>query len=111
MNIQHPTSNIQHPRRGLWLVRSVLGLIAAGTVLSVSFGAQDTNGYPPSNSFNIIQTKNIFNPNRYRRENFTNQPVRTRLNAFALVGTMSYSKGKFAFFDGTSSEYKKVLEL
>src|SRR5208282_5280667 len=26
-------------------------------------------------------------------------------------GTMSYSKGTFAFFDGTSSDYSKVLKL
>src|SRR6202000_3031119 len=30
--------------------------------------------------------------------------------SIALVGTMSYPKGKFAFFDGSSSQYKKVLE-
>ena len=32
------------------------------------------------------------------------------MDAFALVGTMSYQKGTFAFFDGTSPEYRKVLE-
>ena len=28
-----------------------------------------------------------------------------------LVGTMTYEKGTFAFFDGTSSDYKKALKL
>jgi hypothetical protein len=32
------------------------------------------------------------------------------VEAFTLVGTMSYEKGIFAFFDGTSSDYKKVLK-
>jgi len=32
------------------------------------------------------------------------------VDAFALVGTMSYQKGQFAFFDGTSEAYRKVLE-
>jgi hypothetical protein len=35
------------------------------------------------------------------------QPV---ADAFSLVGTMSYAKGTFAFFDGTTSEYRKVVE-
>jgi hypothetical protein len=110
MNIQHSTFNIQHRRRGLWFVRSLAGLFAAGMALSVSSGAQETNSYPPLNSFQIIGTKNIFNPNRYRQDNRTNETVRSRVDAFALVGTMSYSKGKFAFFDGSNTQYKKVLE-
>jgi hypothetical protein len=31
--------------------------------------------------------------------------------SFSLVGTMSYEKGTFAFFDGTSAGYRKVLKL
>ena len=27
-----------------------------------------------------------------------------------LVGTMTYEKGTFAFFDGSSSEYRKALK-
>src|SRR6185295_4698756 len=34
----------------------------------------------------------------------------TRTDSFALVGTMSYEKGFFAFFDGSSSEYRKVAK-
>jgi hypothetical protein len=33
------------------------------------------------------------------------------VDSLTLVGTMSYEKGSFAFFDGTSSEYKKALKL
>jgi len=32
-----------------------------------------------------------------------------RVESFALVGTMSYAKGAFAFFDGSSSELRKSL--
>jgi hypothetical protein len=32
------------------------------------------------------------------------------VDSFGLVGTMSYEKGPFAFFDGTSSEYRKALK-
>ena len=65
----------------------------------------------------FIAQRNIFNPNRVPRGS---QPVpvpiynnRTRTNpsgpAFTLVGTMSYEKGMFAFFDGNQSELRKVL--
>jgi len=105
MNIQHLTSNIQHRTRRLWFVRSLVGLFAAGMVLSVSSGAQETNTFPPLNTFQIIGSKNIFNPNRYRMDPFKPETtVRTRVDAFALVGTMSYAKGKFAFFDGSKTQ-------
>ena len=35
---------------------------------------------------------------------------RARVDSFSLVGTMAYEKGAFAFFDGTSSEFAKVLK-
>jgi hypothetical protein len=112
MNLQPPTFNFQHPQRGLWLVRSVLGLFAAGMVLSVSFGAQETNIYPTLDSFQIIRTRNIFDPLRtgFVRQERPSGGQRSRVDAFALVGTMSYSKGRFAFFDGSNSNYKKVIE-
>ena len=33
------------------------------------------------------------------------------VDSLTLVGTMSYEKGLFAFFDGTSTEYQKALKL
>ena len=33
------------------------------------------------------------------------------VDSLTLVGIMSYEKGTFAFFDGTSSDYKKALKL
>jgi hypothetical protein len=32
------------------------------------------------------------------------------VDTFTLVGTLTYEKGPYAFFDGSSSEYRKVLE-
>lgn len=67
-------------------------------------------------SFRIIADRNIFNPNRrsgmrssYRRPERETRRY-TRPESFGLVGTMSYEKGRFAFFDGTSSDYRKVIE-
>jgi len=33
------------------------------------------------------------------------------MHFFTLVGTMSYEKGTFAFFDGTSPEYRKAAKM
>jgi len=112
MNIEHPTSNSGRPTIGRWFVRSTLGVFAAGMVLSVSSGAQQTNNYPAVDSFKIIKERNIFDPYRSPRNigTTTHTPNRSPTDAFALVGTMSYTKGRFAFFNGPSSQYKQVLE-
>jgi hypothetical protein len=61
----------------------------------------------------FITERNIFNPNRYAIYSPTSRPVvrRPPPNApmFTLVGTMSYEKGMFAFFDGNQSSLRKVL--
>ncbi len=64
-------------------------------------------------SFRMIWERNIFNPNRSPR--FREGPPResgtpVRTESFVLVGTMSYEKGSFAFFESGSSQYQKVLE-
>ena len=86
-----------------------------------SFGAQ-SNGLAGTNngpvtldyaSFKIIVDRNIFDPNRWPHKEKPPQVV-SRSKSFdslTLVGIMSYEKGTFAFFDGTSSEYKKALKL
>jgi hypothetical protein len=65
-------------------------------------------------NFTIIADRNIFDPNRRPRIRGSaivrSGPIRTT-ESFALVGTMSYEKGTFAFFDGTSSSYRKALKL
>jgi len=113
MNIQHPTSNIQHPTRTAW--RSLLGALAVGLVLSTSAqtntnSAAGVSQWPTFDTFNVIQRNNIFDPNRRPWIRDPNPgPRRPPVEGFALRGTMSYAKGKFAFFDGTSDEYNKVL--
>jgi len=66
---------------------------------------------PDYSAFKLITEKNIFDPNRVRRgPGFVRQQTKN-FDSFALVGVMSYEKGTFAFFDGTSSDYKKALKL
>jgi hypothetical protein len=60
-------------------------------------------------AFQMVAEKNIFNPNRTPRSGVPLAQPKT-VESFTLVGTMSYEKGIFAFFDGTSSDYKKVLK-
>ncbi len=60
--------------------------------------------------FRIVTERNIFNPRRYARSGPRPAQPSARVDAFTLVGTMTYEKGPFAFFEGTSSEYRKVLK-
>ncbi|MGD0261560.1 MAG: hypothetical protein ABSD29_17235 [Verrucomicrobiota bacterium] len=62
-------------------------------------------------AFKIIVDGNIFDPNRTSRRAPRVRSAPRSFDALTLVGTMSYEKGTFAFFDGTSSEYKKALKL
>jgi hypothetical protein len=67
-------------------------------------------------SFRLIWERNIFDPNRSPFNRFTRSAPpprdreRRRTDSFALIGTMSYEKGRFAFFEGSSPQYQKVLE-
>jgi hypothetical protein len=64
--------------------------------------------------FKIITQRNIFDPNRRppRRpgSGSEDQPKPRRIDYLNLVGAMSYEKGRFAFFDGSSSEYRKSVK-
>lgn len=69
-----------------------------------------TNSGPASldySAFRMVAEKNIFDPNRRARSGFP-PPAKTT-DSFTLVGTMSYEKGAFAFFDGTRSDYRKAV--
>jgi hypothetical protein len=79
--------------------------------------AQPTNsrGRPDFSAFKLITERNIFDPRRSPR--YTPRSTRTesrrpsRAEYFTLVGIMSYdAQGPIAFFDGTSSQYQKVLK-
>jgi hypothetical protein len=64
-------------------------------------------------AFKLVVDGNIFDPNRTRRRpgDLGPRPVPKSVDSLTLVGTMTYEKGSFAFFDGTSSDYKKALKL
>jgi hypothetical protein len=62
--------------------------------------------------FKVVNDRNIFNP--ARQPNRPDRPAsrevkRTpKVDAFSLVGTLRYEKGDMAFFDGSSSDYRKA---
>lgn len=64
-------------------------------------------------AFKIISERNIFDPNRSPRRSaqVAAPPKERRVDSLKLVGIMSYQKGKFAFFDGTSQDYRKALKV
>jgi len=97
-------------------MRSTLYLMMIAMGLALEAGAADETNTPSAlsyESFQIILDRNIFNQNRSgRSRDYTRvRSERTpRTDAFTLRGTMSYEKGWFAFFDGTSSDYRKAVQ-
>ena len=94
----------------MWVLSAVLGFGAA------SAWAQPSNA--PArlsyDAYRVISDRNIFNPNRFARSSGrtrsdSSRPA-SRVESFTLVGLMQYEKGVFAFFDGTSPNYRKTLE-
>lgn len=101
------------PSRGSWPWLTLAALLAAG-LSALSAAAQGTNAPPrlDYSSFRIITERNIFNANRSARSPGRSRDSRRppRVEAFTLVGTLSYEKGLYAFFDGSSSDFKKALQ-
>jgi hypothetical protein len=95
-------------------------LLAAGLLFVApgswsAFGAQtndDTPGRTDYRNFEIIPKRNIFNPRRSPAYVPSKEPqiIRRKTESLALVGVMSYGKGPMAFFDGSRSDYRKVLK-
>ena len=88
-------------------------------VLTFLYAAQPGTNAPVSSrndlsAFKLITDRNIFNTRRSARYVPSNREnISRRINrgeSFALVGTMHYDKGPYAFFDGNRSDYRKVLK-
>jgi hypothetical protein len=61
-------------------------------------------------SFHLITQRNIFDMSRTGRIGVKYQAPPVKVDDFSLVGTMSYEKGQYAFFDGNSSEFRQNLK-
>ena len=128
-DVQHPTFRPKHStnRRavvGRWALNvecslfskfcigaiSIWALAGSSSLFAQSNGVPGPAAYPAFSRF--ITERNIFDPNRFAHD--VTRPVRTTrvqrsAPTFTLVGTMSYEKGLFAFFDGNDADLRKVL--
>jgi hypothetical protein len=101
---------------GAWPARLLLGFLLVGAVTPGR--GEPTNGAAllSYDSFRLISDRNIFNPNRSARTSTrtgtrpSSSRPSARVESFSLLGTMAYEKGVFAFFEGSSSEYRKALQ-
>jgi hypothetical protein len=99
----NPQSAIRNPQ---WMVLFLLILSVGFLANAQSTSDSDTTDY---DSFQIIIQRNIFDPNRYPHTSHYHRESRG-VPTFSLAGVMSYRKGLFAFFSGTSDDYQKVLQ-
>jgi hypothetical protein len=100
-------------------IHLILALALAGGLGAVAPTRHQGAGPTDYSSFSrFVSDRNIFDPNRVQRYTSSGRPrpvsrPRTPRSssapAFALVGTMSYEKGMFAFFSGNNEDLKKVL--
>ena len=92
----------------------------ADFVASATFAFAQSNGVPGPTDYAkfspFVTDRNIFDPSRSRIIT-RRAPARERGRAsrnsapgIMLVGTMSYEKGMFAFFNGNSADLKKALQ-
>ncbi|MGD0745012.1 MAG: hypothetical protein ABSA45_07640 [Verrucomicrobiota bacterium] len=87
------------------------------TLAGCLFASAQSNGVPGPMDYSafsrFITERNIFDPNRFARNSASARQTYTRqprsVPTFTLVGTMSYEKGLFAFFDGNESSLRRVL--
>jgi hypothetical protein len=91
-------------------------LVLALALLNGLFAGAQSNGVPGPTAYSsfsrFITERNIFDPSRYAHNAARPyQSARTihSTPTFTLVGTMSYEKGMFAFFDGNNPDLRKVL--
>lgn len=76
--------------------------------------AQTTNAPSGADfrSFRIISERNIFNASRSgQRPSRGGRGQRAaKIDYFKLLGTMSYEKGRFAIFGGSSAQFRKTIQ-
>jgi hypothetical protein len=106
MNSKTPPKQPETMRHRRLAILTLAGWIAAALPATAEPSAP-----PDFSSFQIISQRNIFNPGRTgRSRSGSGRASQPAADSFSLVGTMSYEKGVFAFFDGTNPDYRKVLK-
>lgn len=101
-------------------MRTISIFVLTATLTAAGAFAQPSNRVPGPTDYadfsRFITERNIFDPNR--QPHISGQPrpyippkhtVSAAAPAFSLVGTMTYEKGVFAFFNGNNEDLRKVL--
>jgi len=88
--------------------RMVPALLVTCLAATLPVSAQTTNATSFA-AFQLISERNIFNQSRVPQERAV-QPTRVP-DSFSLVGTLLYAGGDVAFFNGTSGEFRKALNV
>ncbi len=88
----------------------------SGASASESMSESKTNAAVLSKAdfaaYKIITDRNIFSPSRTTPSEAKSETRRVpKVDSFWLVGTMSYDKGDFAFFDGSDGDYRKAIKI
>jgi len=97
--------------RQTWRVWVPLLLLLGGASCLGAAGKPAASPESPNySSFKLIPERNIFNQNRSVKAPRPVVAKAPRVESFGLTGTLCSEKGAFAFFDGTSSTYRKVLK-
>jgi hypothetical protein len=88
-----------------------VSLALAGGIAAASAPDNTGAGRADYTGFKIIADRNIFNGSRSGRFRGTGDDEKpAKVDTVTLVGTLTYDKGPYAFFDGSDSSYQQVLE-
>ncbi len=112
MKTSHDSLTLLRSRRRRTALGACLGGLIFALAGSRAAGASepDLAGTPDFSAFKSIVERNIFNTTRSGRGGPRVERERPpRVDTITLYGTLQYEKGLFAFFTGSSSEYKQVL--
>jgi hypothetical protein len=103
-----------------WLLTAILLSEASARAATDATNSPVANAVPKTNavsstdfqSFKIISERNIFSSSRSGRVSRSGPVVKPKkIDTFTLVGTVDYSKGLFAIFEGSSSSFKKSVKV
>ncbi|MDP8243369.1 MAG: hypothetical protein P9L94_04750 [Candidatus Hinthialibacter antarcticus] len=92
---------------------SVALLLFLGTLLAAPCFSQESSNEETNelSTFRLIYERNIFNPNREKEIEQPVVEVKPQADEISLVGTLVTETQRFAFFDGSSSSYRRVLTV
>jgi len=97
------------------VVSSLRSLLLSALCLVVSLQQMMAADTPAREDLlTLLRDRNIFDPNRRaprRGEEDREAPPPARMDAFRLIGALTHDDKAFGFFDGTDSDYRRVVAV